>query len=148
MEQKNKISIKNRTASFEYELMEEFNAGVVLFGSEVKSIRQNGASINSSYCYINNNEVFIKNMHISELKNSASQHEPLRERKLLLTKKEINKLTVQLKNKGLTLIPTYIYNKKGLIKLKVFLAKGRKNHDKRENIKKKDVERELKREGI
>ena len=142
----NKISIKNKTASFEYNLLDSYECGIVLYGSEVKSLYQNGASINEAYCYVNNNEVFIKNMHISELKNSTTQHEPLRERKLLLTKKEINKIATKLKNKGLTLVPTYLYNKKGLIKINISLAKGKKLWDKRDSIKSKDLERDKNRE--
>jgi SsrA-binding protein len=142
------ISIKNRKASFEFELLDEFEVGIVLLGSEVKSIRAGNVSITEAYCYVNKGEVFIKNMHIQELKNAPVQHEPLRERKLLLTKKEIYKIETQLKNKGLTLVPTYLYNKKGLIKLKLRLAKGKKLYDKRESIKAKDVERDLKRQGL
>jgi SsrA-binding protein len=148
MEQKRKINIKNRKASFEYEFLDNiFESGVILHGSEIKSIRQNGASINEAYCYVNNNEIFIKNMYISELKNAAKQHEPSRERKLLLTKKEINKIIIELKNKGITLIPICLYNKKGLVKINITLAKGKKNYDKRSSIretdKKRDSDREL-----
>jgi len=145
MENIKKISIKNRKASFEYELLDYFEVGIILFGSEVKSIRAGNVSISEAYCYVNNNEVFIKNMHIQELKNAAIQHEPLRERKLLLTKKEINKIVIQLKNKGLTLVPIYLYNKKGLIKLKISIAKGKKLFDKRNSIKSKDIERDMNR---
>jgi SsrA-binding protein len=148
VEKSNKISIKNRKASFEFELLDEFDAGIVLLGSEVKSIRKGNVSITEAFCYINKGEVFIKNMHIQELKDAVNPHEPLRERKLLLTKKEISKIELKLKNKGLTLVPTYMYNKKGLIKLKISLAKGKKLYDKRESIKQKDVERDLKRQGI
>lgn len=148
MEKIQNISIKNRKASFEFELLDEFEVGIVLLGSEVKSIRAGNVSITEAYCYVNKGEVFIKNMHIQELKNAPVQHEPLRERKLLLTKKEIYKIETQLKNKGLTLVPTYLYNKKGLIKLKLRLAKGKKLYDKRESIKAKDVERDLKRQGL
>lgn len=148
MEKVQKISVKNRKASYEYELLDEFDCGIMLVGSEVKSIRKGNVSITEAYCYINKGEVFVKNMHIQELKDAAVQHEPIRDRKLLLTKKEIHKIDLQLKNKGLTLVPTFMYNKKGLIKLKIRLAKGKKLYDKREAIKKKDVERDLKREGI
>lgn len=148
MEKIKNISVKNRKASFEFELLDEFEVGIVLLGSEVKSIRAGNVSITEAYCYVNKGEVFIKNMHIQELKNAPVQHEPLRERKLLLTKKEIYKIETQLKNKGLTLVATYLYNKKGLIKLKLRLAKGKKLYDKRESIKAKDVERDLKRQGL
>lgn len=148
MEKTNKISIQNRKASYEFELLEEFEAGIILFGSEVKSIRAGNVSITEAYCYVNKREIFVKGMHIQEFKNSAVPHEPTRERKLLLTKKEISKIELALKNKGLTLIPTYMYNKKGLVKLKIRLAKGKKLYDKRESIKAKDIERDLKREGL
>lgn len=148
MENKKKISVKNRKASFEFQLLEEFDAGIILVGSEIKSIRQGHVSISESYCYVNKGEVFIKNMHIQELKDAAVQHEPLRDRKLLLTKKEIKKIETKLKDKGLTLVPTYMYNKKGLVKLKISLAKGKKLFDKREDKKAKDIERDLKREGF
>lgn len=143
-----KISVSNRKASFEYELLDEFDAGIVLFGSEVKSIRQGNISISESYCFLNKGELFVRDMHIPELKNFVKQHEPLREKKLLLTKKELNKIELKLKNKGLTLVPTHLYNKKGLIKLKIRIAKGKKLYDKRESIKEKDIERDLKREGF
>lgn len=149
MEKESKISVKNRKASYEYELLEEFDAGIKLVGSEIKSIRQGNVTISDAYCYVSNGEVFIKNMHISELKNAAIQHEPLRDRKLLLTKKEINKIIIKLKNKGLTLVPTYLYgNKRGLAKIKISLAKGKKLFDKRESIKKNDIERDLKRQDL
>ena len=137
---KNSVNISNRKASYEYHLLDEFDCGIKLIGSEVKSIRENGASISDAYCYVNNGEVFVKGMHISELKN-AEPHEPLRERKLLLTKKEIRKIVVELKNTGLTLIPTVLFNKKGLMKLKIRLAKGKKLFDKRESIKARDIKR-------
>lgn len=140
----NSVNIHNRKASFEYHFVETFEAGLVLFGTEVKSIRQNGASISEAYCYINNKEVFIKGMHISTLKNAGdSQHEPLRERKLLLSKKEISKIDKELKNKGITLIPVSLYtNSRGLMKIKIALAKGKKLYDKRESIKEKDSKRD------
>lgn len=143
---KNKISVNNRKASYEFELLEEFEAGIVLFGSEVKSIRAGNVSISEAYCFIDKGEVFVKNMHIQEFKNAVNQHEPLRVRKLLLTKKEINKIYTELKNKGLTLIPTYLYNKKGLIKIKISISKGKKLFDKRDSIKAKDIKRETSRE--
>jgi len=141
-----KISVQNRKASFEYELLEEFDAGIMLFGSEIKSIRAGNASISESYCYVNNGEVFIKGMHIQNLKDAAVPHDPIRDRKLLLTKKEINKIIIELKNKGLTLIPTYLHNKKGLAKVKIRIAKGKKLYDKRESIKRRDIDKNMKRE--
>lgn len=142
------FEIKNRKASFEYSKIESYTAGIVLYGSEIKSIRQGNASISEAYCYVNNEEVFIKNMHISALPHAVTPHDPIRERKLLLNRKEINKIDNHLKNQGITLIPTVLYSKKGLAKLEIIVAKGNKMYEKRENIKKKDIERELKREGF
>lgn len=144
------ISVKNRKASFEYSFLEKFEAGIVLLGTEIKSIRQGGTNISDAYCYCNNGEVFIKNMHISPLKNAGeNQHDPLRIRKLLLTKKEIRKIIENLKNQGLTIIPVFLFtNKRGLVKIEIALSKGKKLYDKRDSIKKKDVERGLKREGV
>ena len=140
----NSVDIQNRKASFEYHFLDTIEAGIVLFGTEVKSIRQNGASISEAYCYISKREMFIKNMHISMLKNiDDNQHDPLRERKLLLSKKEITKLENELKNQGLTVVPVSLYtNKRGLVKIKIALAKGKKLFDKRESIKSKDIKRE------
>lgn len=140
----NSVDIQNRKASFEYHFLETIEAGIVLFGTEVKSIRKNGASISEAYCYINSREVFIKNMHVATLQNAGdAQHEPLRERKLLLSKKEISKLEKELKNQGITLIPVSLYtNSRGLVKIKIALAKGKKLYDKRESIKEKDVKRD------
>ena len=140
-----KISVSNRKASYEYELLDEFDCGIILFGSEVKSIRQGNVSITEAYCYASKDGIFIKNMHIQELKNAAVQHEPMRDKKLLVTKTELSQIRVALQTKGLTLVPTHLYNKKGLMKIKIRLGKGKKLYDKRESIKKKDIEREIKR---
>jgi len=143
-EKNNSVDIQNRKASFEYHFLETIEAGIVLLGTEVKSIRKNGTSISESYCYISSKEIFIKNMHIATLQNAGdSQHEPLRERKLLLSKKEISKLEKELKNQGITLIPISLYtNSRGLIKVKIALAKGKKLYDKRSDIKTKDIKRD------
>lgn len=150
MGEKIDIRIANRKASFEYNFVENYVAGIALTGTEIKSIRQNGASINDAYCYVNNGEVFIKNMHIAQLKNvKYDQHDPTRERKLLLTKKEIKKITESIQKDGYTVVPKNLFtNSKGIAKLDIAIAKGKKLYDKRESIKKKDVERDLKREGI
>jgi len=143
---KHNISIKNKKASFEFEFLEEFVAGIVLFGSEVKSIRNGAASFTDAYCYINNNEIFLKSLHISEYKNASyNQHEPKRDRKLLLTKKEIKKLKEKTQEKGLTIVPTKLFvNDRGLIKVGIALAKGKKLFDKRQTLKRKDDERRMK----
>lgn len=140
-----KISVYNRKASFEYELLDKFDAGIKLVGSEIKSIRLGNVNISDAYCYVKNGQVVIRNMHISELKNSVAPHDPLRERVLLLTKKEIRKIETLLKNQGLTLVPKHLYSAKGLVKLEVAIARGKKLYDKRESIKQKDLERASKR---
>lgn len=144
-EKTNSINIYNRKASYEYSFVEEFSTGVVLLGTEIKAIRQTGANISAAYCYIKSGEMWIKNMHISTLKNGGdNQHDPLRERKILLTKKEIRKIENELKNQGLTVVLISLYeNNRGLIKLNIALAKGKKLHDKRDSIKAKDNKRDL-----
>ena len=144
------INIHNRKASFEYSFLEKFEAGIVLLGTEIKSIRENSANISDAYCYINKGEIFVKNMHIPMLKNAGDmQHDPLRERKLLLTKKEIRKIENELKNQGITMVLVSLFtNKSGLVKMSVALAKGKKLFDKREAIKSKDLKRDLDRSLI
>jgi SsrA-binding protein len=143
----NRINIENRRAKFDYEFIERFTAGIVLKGTEIKSIREGKAGLADSYCYIVNNELFIKNMHITEYSEASFyNHTPLRERKLLLTKLEINKLQKKVKDSGLTIIPVKLYiSDKGFAKLDIALAKGKKQFDKREAIKKRDTERETNR---
>lgn len=140
-----KIQIKNKKAGFEYFLIERFTAGIVLTGTEIKSIRAGKASINEAYCAFTANELFVRNMHIAEYEyGTYNNHEPKRERKLLLTARELRKLLTKLNEKGLTLVPTFLFiNDKGLAKLEIALAKGKKLHDKRETIKQKDIQREL-----
>jgi SsrA-binding protein len=140
------VIIRNRKASFEYEFIDTLTAGIKLIGSEVKSIRNHKVSISEGYCYIKNYELFIKGMNISEYKQSGihTNHEPTRLRKLLLNKKEILKLNENVEKKGLTIVPiSVIITDKGLIKIEVALCRGKKLHDKRDTIKKRDLEREL-----
>lgn len=140
------VIVKNKKAFFEYEIIQKITAGIKLIGGEVKSIRANKVSISESYCYIKDGEIFIKGMHISEYKESGlyDNHDPVREKKLLLNKSEIIKLTNNLEQNGLTIVPlSIIINERGLVKLEIGLAKGKKIHDKRETIKKRDLEREL-----
>lgn len=140
------ISIQNRKASFEYEFIEKYEAGIVLTGSEIKSIREGKANINDAYCHFKNGELYIKNMHISPYGSGFGTHEPTRERKLLLHKSELKKLHRAVKEEGKTIVPIKLYiNKKGWAKLLIALAKGKKLYDKRESIKKRDIEREIKR---
>lgn len=137
--------IQNRKANFEYFIIETLLAGIQLTGTEVKSIRDKKASISEAYCHIQDGEIFIKNMHIAEYRQiKHTNHEPLRDRKLLLNKKEINKLEKSIKEKGLTIIPLNIkLSEIGLIKIEIGLVKGKKSYDKRDSIKEKDAKREL-----
>ncbi len=133
-----------------YYLLEEYQAGIVLTGTEIKSIRTGKASLNESYCAFSGNELYVRNMHIAPYSfGSYNNHEPKRERKLLLTARELKKLKTRIEERGFTLVPVRLYiNEKGLAKLDISLAKGKKLHDKRESIKKKDVEREIGRREI
>ena len=144
---RNSNVITNRKARFEYQLLENFTAGIVLKGTEVKSLRGGKASLQEAYCFIKDDEAFVKNMDIAEYdKGSYNNHEPKRDRKLLLKKKEIRKIRKSLEEKGLTLVPLKLYfNDRNFVKLDLALAKGKKLHDKRESIKEKDTKRELSR---
>lgn len=139
-----KIIANNKKARHDYFILEEYEAGIVLKGTEVKSVRQGKVSIKESYCQINNAEVFIFGMHISPYEQGNIYNvDPLRTRKLLLNKREILKLIGKTKEKGLTLVPLKVYLKYGLVKLEIGLAKGKKIYDKRETIAKKDAERRM-----
>lgn len=141
------MEIKNRSAFHEYFIDNTYVAGIVLTGTEVKSLRTGKASFNDAYCIIHKGEVWVKSLHIAEYSHgTVNNHDPVRDRKLLLQKREINKIESKLKEKGYTLIPLRIFfNDKNLIKVEIGLARGKKLHDKRETIKKRDVEREMKR---
>lgn len=145
----NKINIKNKKASFEYFLLERLIAGIVLTGTEIKSIRTGKVSIAEAYCSFIGSELFVKNMHIAEYKyGTYNNHEPKRDRKLLLSKRELKKLKSKLDEKGLTLIPTFLFiNAKGLAKIEIALAKGKKLYDKRDTLKQKDTQREIERDS-
>ena len=142
------VNIKNRRASFEYSFLDKYTAGIQLTGTEIKSIRQNQASINEAFCVFINGELFIRNMHIAEYtEGTYNNHEPKRDRKLLLQKTELKKLSGKLTDKGLAIIPLRLYlNEKGLAKLEIALAKGKKLYDKRESIKDREVKRNIDRE--
>ena len=141
------IAIKNKKAGFEYFLTEEFTAGIVLTGTEIKSVREGKANLTDSYCAFEKNELFVKNMHISEYKfGTYANHEPKRDRKLLLTRRELRKIITKTSEKGLTIIPTLLFiDEKGLAKMKIAIAKGKKLYDKRETLKTKDTSREIER---
>ena len=137
------INIRNRKAEFEYFLLTKYSAGIVLTGTEIKSIRAGKASFSDTYCGFINNELWVHNLHISEyIAGSYNNHEPKRERKLLLTKRELHKIQSKLNERGTTIIPTLLYiNEKGYAKLEIALARGKKMYDKRESIKEKDNRR-------
>jgi SsrA-binding protein len=139
--------LKNRQAFHEYFIDSKYEAGLVLLGTEVKSLREGKASFNDSYCLIHKGEIWLKSLHIGEYSHgSVNNHEPLRDRKMLLQKREIKKIESKLKEKGYTLVPLRIFfNEKNLAKAEIGLAKGKKLHDKRDTIKQRDVEREMKR---
>jgi SsrA-binding protein len=140
--------IKNKKAYYEYTILEKYTAGIKLLGSEVKSIRNGKVSISESYCFISNDEIFIKGMHVSEHKEAGKHfnHDPLRDRKLLLNKSEIIKLKEKSAQKGLTLIPLdVILTDTGFLKIEIGLAKGKNLYDKRQSIKEKDLKREIER---
>ena len=141
------VVIKNRKASFQYEFIEEFSAGVVLMGTEIKSIRNSQASIAEAYCKIIKGELFILNMNIEIYDpGSYNNHQPRRVRKLLLKRTEITKLTKKTKDVGLTIIPTKLFiSEKGYAKINIALAKGKKLYDKRQDLKNKDQKRDIER---
>jgi SsrA-binding protein len=140
------INIKNRKASYQYHLLDTLEAGIKLLGTEIKSIREGKASLAESYCYFKGEELFVKNMHIGEYSHGNIQnHEPLRERKLLLHKRELKKLKENLEKGGNnTIIPLNLFiNENGLAKLRIALATGKKLYDKRESLRQKDMKREM-----
>lgn len=141
------INIKNKRATFDYHIVEKFTAGIVLIGTEIKSIRLGKASLVDTYCYVNNGEVWVKNMNISEyFYGTYNNHESRRERKLLLTRKEIRRLDSASKDAGTTIVPIRLFiNERGLAKLVIGIARGKKEYDKRETIKERDAKRQLSR---
>jgi SsrA-binding protein len=140
-----KIIADNRKARYLYEILETYEAGLELQGSEVKSIRQGKANLQDGYALLRNGEAMLLNVHISPYEKTAAyfNHDPRRTRKLLLHKQEIRKLIGKVEQQGLTLIPLKMYMKRGLVKITIALAKGKKVHDKRESIKKRDDQREM-----
>ena len=137
------INIKNKRASFDYEFIDTYTAGIVLTGTEIKSIRQGKASLVDTFCFFSKGELWVKNMHVAEyFYGSYNNHATRRDRKLLLTKKELRKLERGTRETGFTIVPTRLYiNEKGLAKLVIALAKGKKQYDKRESLKEKDDKR-------
>ena len=139
------LAIKNKKAAFDFQLLENFVAGILLTGTEIKSIRAGKANLSDAYCIFENAELWVKNMHISEYKEGSYNNvEPKRQRKLLLTKKELHKLNQKVKVKGLTIIPVKLFlNERGYAKLEIALARGKKFHDKRQDLKLKEARREM-----
>jgi SsrA-binding protein len=145
---KGNITIKNKKASHDYEFLEKFVAGIILSGTEIKSIRLGKATLSDSYCFFNNGELFIKGMHIAEYWwGNLNNHDPLRERKLLLTSRELRKIERKIKESGLTIIVIKVFiNDRGLAKAEIAISKGKKEYDKRETLKRKDASREMDRQ--
>ena len=139
------INIRNKKASFEYELIEKFIAGIQLAGTEIKSVRGGKASLVDSYCQFINGELYVKNMHISEYEmGTCNNHIAKRDRKLLLQRRELLKLEKKVRESGLAIVPLRMFiNEKGLAKLEIAIARGKKVYDKREDIKRKDIQREM-----
>ncbi len=146
--EKSRVRISNRRASFEYEFLEQYDAGIVLVGTEIKSLRAGKASLQDAYCYFSGGELYLRGMNIATYfwASAWSSHEPLRDRKLLLTRRELRHLAQAVKTKGLTIVATSAYiSDKGYAKVHIALAKGKKEYDKRASIKEKDIRRELER---
>ncbi len=141
----NPINIKNKRASFDYEFIDTYTAGIVLTGTEIKSIRLSKASLVDTFCYFEKGELWVKNMHIAEyFYGTYNNHVVRRDRKLLLSKKELRKIERMVKESGNTIIPTRLFlNERGLAKLNIAIAKGKKEYDKRQSLREKDDKREI-----
>lgn len=141
----NNINIRNRQAGFEYELLDKYVAGIVLTGTEIKSIREGKVNLQDGYCYINNGEMFVKGVNITPYAQGTHyNHEATRERKLLLKRSEIRKLEGKIEEKGLTLVPVRLFiNDRGFAKMEIAVGRGKKLHDKRNSIKEREAKREL-----
>jgi SsrA-binding protein len=139
------VNIKNKRATFDYEILETYTAGIVLYGTEIKSLRLGKASMVDCYCYFDRGELYIRGLNISEYSwGTYNNHQPKRDRKLLLEKRELTKLERALQDKGLTVVGIRLFiNERGLAKVVIGLSRGRKNYDKRDYIKEKDARREM-----
>jgi SsrA-binding protein len=140
---KSNILIRNKRATFDYEIADRFSAGIQLYGTEIKSIRDGKASLVDTFCTFHNNELWVKNMHIATyFFGTYNNHDVRRDRKLLLTKRELSKLSKATKETGYTIVPTKLFiNEKGLAKIEIGLAKGKKNYDKRQSLREKEDKR-------
>lgn len=142
--EKKGIRVENRNVNFKYEILERYECGIALKGTEVKSVKNSMCNLKDSFAIIKNNEVILKNMHISPYEmGNINNVDPLRDRKLLLNKSEILKISFKLKQGGLTLVPTKLYSKSNLIKVEIALCKGKKLYDKREDMKRKDANKQI-----
>lgn len=141
------INIKNKRAEFDFALFEEYTAGIVLTGTEIKSIRKGKASLVETFCYVHNGEVWVKNMYVAQYKEgSYNNHVERRDRKLLLNAREIRKIQSTVKQPGFSIVPTLVFlNEKGLAKLDIHIARGKKEYDKRETLKEKEDRRDMQR---
>lgn len=146
---KKQVRINNKRASFDYEFIETYTAGIQLVGTEIKSLREGRASLQDAYCYFDHGQLYVKGMNISTYAwGSWGQHEPARDRKLLLTKKELRHLMAEDKKRGVTIVAVRLFiADNGYAKLLIALARGKKEYDKRQSIKEKDLRRELSRNG-
>jgi SsrA-binding protein len=144
---KSTLNITNKRATYEFSLLLRFSAGIMLTGSEIKSVRAGNVNLTDAFCFLKDDELWVKNMHIGQYKQAAHyNHDPLRNRKLLLNKSEIRKLKSKLREKGLTIVPIRMWlSETGYAKIEIALAQGKKTFDKREDIKKRDSERDMKR---
>jgi SsrA-binding protein len=143
------MKIVNKKAYFNFQVIEDFTAGLVLVGSEVKSLRENNMNFGDSFIYFKDGELWVKNMSISKYKESSYQnHEELRDKKILLTKKEVYKISKLTETKGIAIVPLELFTLKGRFKLKIGVCRGKKDWDKRQDIKKRDTERELRRKDF
>lgn len=150
MEFQNNIQIKNKKAYFDYELVEKYIAGIVLTGTEIKSLRMGKASLVDTYCLFKDGELYVRGMNIAAYDyGTYNNHDPMRDRKLLLQKAELRKLLRKTKEKGFTIVPTRLFiTEKGLAKLEIALARGKKEFDKRETIRERDLKRDMERNRI
>lgn len=137
--------VKNKKADYNYHIIETYEAGIVLNGAEVKSVREGKVSISDAYAVVEDGELFLYNMHISQYKKSSLSGDPKRRRKLLMHKNQIRRIARKIKNKGLTLIPLRVYRKEGLIKVEIALVKGKKKYEKRDKLLKKAQKKEIER---
>ena len=145
MIEQGKIGIQNKKAGFEFEIIERYETGIVLRGSEIKVIRNGGGSISEAFCMMRDGELFIKNMNIPEYSHGGyANHEPVTLRKLLLTKRELKRIDSRVREKGLSVIPLRLFmSERGFAKLEIGIGKGKKKFDKRESLKEKDTKREM-----